>query len=370
MAITDKDKLQKEKAIRFCISNRLIPYVEVNVSNVKEISTSQTVLTDVDVLGIEITKYGKVRKIIFDCKTLDTSPINRAFWACGLMNYTSCDEAFVILKKKANEAHKLSAKSINIHLYSEELFDNYAEAKSIDYLDKSSYTANINTWYRYLSYFKTQSKFEELGDYINNQLPLETDYAKALRGILANVKDIKGEVDPGKTQHMAIYINLIMSLCFVLSPIVTDFINIFDPTHRKEDFERMLRYYIWGGRDNFLLRKKINELMSAQNEQISPEFELANWNEFVELVRVLLDAPAHLFLCCIPLREISLRYLTEINESADLLIVERLMESNRIRQFIFRASSYLINATGLPKDCDVNLRLLINKLMANDYKIP
>ncbi|OBQ34465.1 MAG: hypothetical protein AN485_16015 [Anabaena sp. MDT14b] len=365
MAITDKDKLQKEKAIRFCVSNNLIPYLEVNVSNVKDISPNQTVLTDIDVLGIEINKHGQVRKIIFDCKTLDTSPINRAFWACGLMNYTSCNEAFVILKKKAEETHKLSAKSINVHLYSDELFDSYAEANNINYLDTSSYTADINTWYKYLDYFKNQIKFKELGDYINNQLPLEVDYARGLRGIIAYVKDIKGEINPIKDFHMSIYVHLVMSLCFVLSPIVTDLINIFDPNHKKEDFERMLRYYIWGGKDNFILRKKLHELMGIQNEQISSEFELANWDEFVELVRAILDAPTHLSSSCIPLREISLRYLTNINQSADLLIAKRLTESNRIRQFIFRISSYLINATGLPKDCDLNLRQLVNQFMSN-----
>jgi hypothetical protein len=32
------------------------------------------------------------------------------------MNFLGYDEAFIILRKKASEAHRLSAKTINVHL--------------------------------------------------------------------------------------------------------------------------------------------------------------------------------------------------------------------------------------------------------------
>lgn len=81
MAALDKDTAQKEKAIRYCISNGVLPYLEVIVNNVREITDVRTVLTDLDVLGLEISRRGSVRRTLFDCKTVGKmSAINRAFW--------------------------------------------------------------------------------------------------------------------------------------------------------------------------------------------------------------------------------------------------------------------------------------------------
>lgn len=364
MASTDKDTFQKEKAIRYCLSNGLIPYLEVDVSNIKEISTTETVLTDVDVLGIEVERNGRVRRVIFDCKTIKkTSPINRAFWAAGLMKYISGDEAFVILTQKAIQAHQLSADSIGIRLLSEELFDRFAIASSMEYLNRASYAADINNWHQYYRCFELQNHFQELGKYINNQIPLEDEYSRALRGVIAKMKAVKGEINPDKSQHMAIYASTVLSLCYILSPLAHQISKIFDPVCTKENFEEILRYYIWEGKDNYILRSKIHEFAAGRNEQPSDGFELANWQEFVELVRLLLDAPTHISLCCVPLREISLRYLANVNRSADQVIAQRIATSSRIRQFIFRVSSYLFTAVGLPRDCDLNLREVVNGLL-------
>ncbi|WP_323071652.1 hypothetical protein, partial [Aeromonas jandaei] len=141
MAILDKDILQKEKAIRYCIANGVLPYLEVIVNNVREITDIKTVITDIDVLGVEVSRRGKIKKTLFDCKTVGKmSAINRAFWASGVMAYTGCDEAYVILNKKASEAHRLSAKTINVHLFKEEDFDVYATSANINYLNQFYYS--------------------------------------------------------------------------------------------------------------------------------------------------------------------------------------------------------------------------------------
>jgi len=362
MTSTDKDRFQKEKAIRYCLANGFIPYLEVKVGNIKELSTAQTDLTDIDVLGIEVERHGRVRRVIFDCKTLKTSPINRAFWAAGLMKYISSNEAFVILTQKATHAHQISADAIGVHLFSEDLFDGFAKASSIEYLNKASYASNINNWHQYYTYFGTHKQFQELGNYINCQVPLANEYSKALRGVIAKMKLVKGEINPSKNQHMSIYASAVLSLCYILSPLASQLSKVSDPSGTKENFEEILRYYIWEGKDNYALRKGIHELATAKSEQDPGEFELANWQEFVELVRLILDAPTHISLCCIPLREISLRYLCDVNELADQVIAQRITASSRVRQFIFRASSYLVTAVGLPKDCDLSLREVINEI--------
>src|SRR5690554_6340781 len=117
MSKFDKDIHQKEMAIRYCLINEMVPFLEVNINNYRELSDASTLITDIDVLGVKVNSSGKQEKVIFDCKTLGkTSPINRAFWAAGLMQFAQCSEAFVILRKRASEAHRLSARQLGVHL--------------------------------------------------------------------------------------------------------------------------------------------------------------------------------------------------------------------------------------------------------------
>lgn len=365
MAITDKDKFQKQRAIRFCVANDLLPYLEVKVLNDKDISDDKSTLTDIDVMGIEISNRSDTRRIIFDCKTLKTSPINRAFWAAGLAKYTSSSEAFLILERRPLDSHRLSAIKINVRIFDTNLFDKYAESQSIDYLDKTPYSVDIEAWYHYLLIFEKNKKIEDLGEYINSFIPLAKDHSKILRGILAIARKYKGELDPEKSDHMAVYSAIVMSLCLTLSSIASELSEVFDPESTRTKFEDVVKYYIWGGRDSFLIRKKMQDILVKNNEYLQPhaEIELANWSDFLELLRLILQEPSRLALCCIPMREISLSYLCTPNIESDKFIAKRLNRSNRIRQFIFKVSSYLVNATGLPTDFDVCLKNRINEIL-------
>src|ERR1700687_4093983 len=116
----DKDRFLKELAVRLCLARGMLPFLEVLVPNVSELSDSTEVLTDIDVLGLQSVQDGGLRRIAFDCKTTNKmSPINRAFWAAGILKYTRCDESFVILKSKAVHNHRISALSINVDLHDE-----------------------------------------------------------------------------------------------------------------------------------------------------------------------------------------------------------------------------------------------------------
>src|SRR5688572_4104649 len=80
----DKDRFQKELAIRFCQARSTVPFVEVVVRSSADLSHSVEVLTNLDVVGLEVTSDGAIKRTIFDCKTANKmSPINRAFWAAG-----------------------------------------------------------------------------------------------------------------------------------------------------------------------------------------------------------------------------------------------------------------------------------------------
>lgn len=363
MAALDKDTAQKEKAIRYCISNGVLPYLEVIVNNVREITDVRTVITDLDVLGLEISRRGSVRRTLFDCKTVaKMSAINRAFWASGVMAYTGCDESYVILSKKASEAHRVSAKTLNVHLFQEYDFDSYAESANINYLDKKYYSADISSWHNYYTIFEKNKALEALGEHINTRIPLENDFAKALRELIGIIRINKGELNPEKKEHMAIYCSLILSFLVAMAPISSQISDVFDPSISQVEYETILRYYVWGGRDSYIQRRDLkNAVQEAAGTQKS-ELELPGWERFMELSRSLLEAPSEIGRTLIPCRDLSLRYLSVVDTHKDYQLAKSLRASNRITQFIIAASSYIHSATGLPKDFHTYLKEEIAKL--------
>src|ERR1700692_3254276 len=123
MARSDKDRFLKELSIRLALARGMAPILEVAVPSLSDLSDTIEVLTDLDVLGVEYSADGGLRRTIFDCKSSSKmSPINRAFWAAGVKDYTRCNEAFVILGNPAVINHRFSALSIGVDLHDEKSF--------------------------------------------------------------------------------------------------------------------------------------------------------------------------------------------------------------------------------------------------------
>lgn len=369
MAALDKDTAQKEKAIRYCISNGMLPYLEVIVNNVREITDVRTVITDLDVIGLEISRRGSVRRTLFDCKTVGKmSAINRAFWAAGVMAYVGCHESYVILTKKASEAHRVSAKTLNVHLFQESDFEIYAESANVNYLDRKYYSAHISAWHAYYLVFEKHDALKALGEYINTRVPLESDFAKSLRELLGIVRINKGELNPEKDEHMSIYCSLVLSFLLVMIPITSQLADIFDTAMSQSEYEKVLRYYVWGGRDSYIQRRDLKNSVQEVSGGKKGELELPGWERFVEVSRGLLEAPASIKEALIPCRELSLRYLSVKDSHKDFQLSLRLRASNRILQFMIAASGYLYSSAGLPKDFHDTFKEEISSLL--DLKKP
>ena len=81
----DKDRFQKELAVRYCLASGMVPFLEVITPSVSDLSDTLEVLTDLDVVGVEAVSDGAQRYVFFDCKvSVKISAINRAFWAAGV----------------------------------------------------------------------------------------------------------------------------------------------------------------------------------------------------------------------------------------------------------------------------------------------
>lgn len=364
MSATDKDVFQKKRALQFCVTMGMIPYYEVDVSNVKDLTDKPELLTDIDVLGL-IQHNNRLDRVLFDCKTTKSSPINRAFWAAGLARYTDAAQCYVILKRSAPEAHRISAKSLRVHLFDEAQFLQHTQALAMRPIAlDADYLVDMDRWHALHGALKLNLPIGRLGDYLRHTVPIEKDAPKVVRGILANVRQAKGELDPVRDSHLAIYFYCVAGLAVAMSSITRDIFDVFDPKQNKEAFERFLRDYIWGGREAYQLRRKLKETMASKIDASAVEFELHAWDEFIGLVRALLDSPESVFLCCAPLAGCALRTLGAAIPNCDAALKEQLSRNNRQRQFSFRLSAYLTAACGLPKEFDERFRERINTVMA------
>ena len=147
MGKIDKDRHQKELALRYCLAHGLIPFLEVLVKSRSDVSDTIEDLTDIDVLGIGATADGNLTRTIFDCKTTNKmSAINRAFWAAGLREYVSADYAFVILKGRAVYNHRLSALAINVDLHDESSFQDLGRAVDPNFPAETHYQSSLKRW--------------------------------------------------------------------------------------------------------------------------------------------------------------------------------------------------------------------------------
>ncbi|MDT3275308.1 hypothetical protein Q4Q54_17745 [Shewanella sp. SP2S2-4] len=354
MGKLDKDIHQKEMAIRFCLVNDMTPFLEVNIQNHRELSDTSTIITDIDVMGIESLPSGKARKTIFDCKTLNkTSPINRAFWASGLMRFSNCEQAFIVLRKRASEAHRLSARQIDVHLFDEKQFNNYGESCSIDFNIDYCYSSNISSWLKLYDCSKGNVELQTFVEFISNVVPMEVDYVKAYRKFTSALKKVKGELDPQKPKHQAIFYYTLSIFSFIMSQIVHDLRNIVDFDADELSFEKILKYYIWGGRESYTLKQNLQKAYNAVNQmhpEIDSELKMNKWMEFIELCRNLLDSPNDIQKCITPMRELGFRTVVEKNVLKEEYCKKIIVENNRIRQYSQQMAAYLISVGGLPKE--------------------
>lgn len=347
-----KDTQQKIKAIRYCVALGFVPHMEVVVRFLADTSDSPCDLTDIDVLGIMPGAEAPSLRVIFDCKTLNRmSPINRALWAKGLMEVTHSSEAFVILSKPAIEAHRLAGNSFGVRLFSESLFDKFATSASSDYLVPNSYLENISSWGKLADIRKNYPNLSDLLTFLNSTALLQLIGTQGIRNLMSHMRHASGEMDPSKDMHRSVFKLALAQFSIFVNEMVRDFHNIFDPQAEKSQFERTLRYYIWGGKDNYDLRQKLNSAIKASRgvKDIEP-FEFPAWDRFVDYFRLCLDSPLSLSATCLPIKDMAFRELVSPVPDIDRRLSVRLRANNRVRQFALAAVSYFADASRVPHE--------------------
>ncbi|KLK93934.1 hypothetical protein AA309_05485 [Microvirga vignae] len=345
----DNDRHQKELAIRYCLAKGTLPFLEVVVSSVSDISESVEVLTDIDVLGVEYQNDGQLFRTIFDCKTRKESAVNRALWARGLMAYTGCDYCISILRSAAVTNHRLSALAINVDLHEEKSFIALGESFDIEFNKDNHYQSSIDRWNKSFEAYAKYRWSEVLFGQVRSVVPLTDKPWNVFRRLIAELKEVRGYIDPNKPDHLCMFYDLLGSAFVLWATMARDLRRVYLPTMVRNEFETLFRHYIWGGQEAYELRRQMSELM-PRDEKAKVPFELANWAKLVDFAGLVIAAPQSVFQCAHVCRELSIRSASGPVAQLDARIGETVRRNARTVQYIMALSSYFVGAANLPRD--------------------
>lgn len=365
-----KDRSQKQLAAKFCASQRIVPFAEVVVRSSAALEETPIDVTDVDVLGVEFGRRGIERRIVFDCKTGKMSAVNRALWVSGLKTYVKASEAYLILKKEAPYSHRLVANELGVHIHSEVNFGRFASSLAADYDFDITYLADMDKWD---SFYEIMSKYPRLADlvrYSNVTAATESNGARGLRAALGVFLKVAPELDPRNRTHLFLYCNFLSACAVFMTLSAVDMKNIFQFDMDKAAFERTLRYYVWGGKDSYVMRKNFRATMErAGASGANVEVELPDWPKFLNLFRAFLDAPDALADLPYLAKEVAFRVPGPPRAEPDARLRKLFNENNRARQFLFLINSYLVSAANLPRDMRLAYEEAVNTLNDSQHSL-
>ncbi|WNH54489.1 hypothetical protein [Stenotrophomonas oahuensis] len=351
MGSLDKDRFQKELAIRYCLARGMVPFPEVLVSSSSDLSDSPEVLTDLDVLGLEFLSDGELRKSLFDCKSGSRlSAINRAFWVSGVMAYTSCDHGFVLLKAKAVSNHRLSALSIRVDLHSEESFVSLGKTLDASFPGSSYYQSSIERWNHVDGIYSANGWSMDIRGLVRNAVPLAKSSSTVFRRIIAELRAARGSFDPGKPSHICIFLDAISSLMVLWASLSRDARRFYVPGMEKAEFERILRLYLWGGREAYKVRQLLTKDRSGSDLSTSLVVDFPAWDQLVSYFGLVIDAPQETFKCAHLCREAAFRVGGDRDALLDASVARYASNSPRAKQFSCGMIDYIVAACGLPRD--------------------
>lgn len=365
-----KDRGQKKLAARFCAVQGMVPFAEVLVRSPSSLEDAPADITDLDVLGVDMGRSGSRHKTIFDCKTANRqSAINRALWASGLKEYVNAQSAFVIQMKVVPKSHRIAAASFGVNIHSEDSFKRFAASLSKDFARDVTYLDEMDRWDELLSAGKNNGALSDLIFFVTTQAALETSGPKGVRNGLSAILKGSGELDPSKPLHRLVFGTYLSAFLLHVAFSTSDLRNVFEFGMDHAEFEKLLRYFLWEGRDNYELRRKLRRALMERGdpggEHPDAVFDLPEWPKLIELFRSFLEAPDALSSLPLLSKELAFRAASGANlkNDADQRIVAMFSENNRARQFIFAAATYVCAAAGLPRDFSKRLEEDINGLI-------
>ncbi|USK82566.1 hypothetical protein LHV56_12055 [Peribacillus frigoritolerans] len=320
---------------------------------------SNAPITDIDVLSLIPNNYGKMKLVLGDCKTLKSqSPIARAFWMSGLMNWVGAEKGFIILGKDIKqEDHKLAASKINVSLLSEKDFEVYANSTNPNYKVVQSAILSLETWDEYLALPKRFVHLKPFIEFVKNGFWNIPDYRAQLRHTLLKIREAKSELNPDNKMHIGLFADLIALFSIAMSHTVTEIFNQYLLPESQEKLSENLKVVIWGGMENYNYYNSLYTYVKNSNES---DLRLPEWDSFVQLTRQCLEQPFSVSYVPLIMREIAFEFLN--NNNQDWNFSKQLAVNNRqAAKFALLITEYVCKATKVSSEFK---EVLVNRLLS------
>lgn len=365
-----KDRAQKATALKFCISKRWLPQIEVDIGAKSRIEKSKYLLTDLDVLAISLNPVGEQIKLIFDCKSgARESAIARVFWLHGVMAKVNSSHGFVIMgaKVKLSKDHRLSAAELGVSLLQENEFHNLALGLNgtINISRSYSVASDIGSWEKFFAIEVKYPAFTDYLDFSTSTFWILKDAGEQCRKIVAKLRSIRTELDPSKAEHLAIFGDaLCLFLCSISNLANRLFLVLMHPT-KKEEFSSLLLAFLYGGYENLQTALKIRKLATgASSEDIVSIFP--DTDRFEQLVREIMQAPQQALPSALLAREMSLCCLDEVPSTELQYSISK--ENPYSSKFLLLGAEYLQKAIKLPQEFSQKYSENAFNIMSQEYK--
>jgi hypothetical protein len=366
-----KDRAQKATALRFCISKRWLPQLEVEIEPSNRMEKSKYLLTDLDVLAIATSPVGEQTKFVFDCKSgARESAIGRAFWLHGVMAKIGSSHGFVVMnpKVKLSRDHRLSASELGVSLLHEGEFEDLALGLSgtTNITREYSIASDIDVWEKFI---EIDSKYPQLSDYLvfsTSYFWTIKDAGEQCRKSVAKLRSIRSELDPSKDEHLAIFGDSLCLFLLAVSNLANRlFLILMRPTS-KDEFSSLLLAFLYGGYESLQAALKIRKLATGAGAEDTVSI-FPDSDRFEQLVREVVQAPLQALPAALLAREMAFCCLENVESTALQIDISR--ESPYATKFLLLAAEYLQKATKLPpefstKYADGAFKLMTSTLQA------
>jgi hypothetical protein len=368
--MTMKDRPQKAAALKYVVSRRWFPQVELDVSTFLTTRESSLSITDIDVFASVPDEFLGFRGFLIDCKTKKgESPVNRALWLNGLMQRMAVTHGMCILRTRGIESdHRYTAAKLGVHLLAEHEFDAYAAATSPRWSSNGGALANIELWDKF---FQIPARFPSLGPAIRfskSRYWMASDATEACRLTIALARQLRGELDPTKPEHVAVVGDMVALFTHALGGMVSKiFAGYLQPKEKAELSEALLILFC-GGRDSYEQRNRIKKLFATLHKPEAQEEALLvpEMEGFVDLVRQALDAPLELLRAPLLIREVAWSALAGVPPGT--MAREIAGEFKHAARLSVLASDYLRKAVQYPAEFSQTLADSILKAQLKPVK--
>lgn len=344
-----RDRKQKSDALRYIVAKKWFPQLEVDVLPKTMTSQSDHLITDIDVLGSIPDEFDGYRTLLVDCKTkAKETPVGRALWLRGLMDRLDGTRGICILKRHAIERdHRLVAANLKVLLLTEKEFQAYVRATSGTLQSSDSHVAKIDNWEHYFKLGKRFQRLQPAIQFSRSGFWMCQTGAEACRKIIASLIKIRPELDPAKSEHVAVVGDYVSLFLHALARIVLRIFSSYLQLEQREDLSEALLLLLYGGRDSYELANRLRKMIPGEQESVK-ELSPPEWNSFIQLTRHTLDAPRQVLAAPLIAREVAWSYLPQEHTYA---FAEMLAKSDpQASKFCLLATEYLSKAAKLPPE--------------------